>query len=417
MDNEPLFRCLRNHSNCKDEIRYALDTENQELKSLTPCKLLSLSGFLIGSMLMCSCSSYDLICNMSIGSVQSPILHQNNCAYPGLTSLPDGGMLVAYACPGGVIGTQISTDNGLTWVPNTPVPVNGPASLTLLPDGEIFLSTSVTSASGIGTPAFSIGTISKGGALSWSGLSLINVLGWTHGCWAMSPVISLQNGRLLWPVWCYSSSLSGWPGSSLVLISDDGGSSWGQQVVVGNGSADKMDYDEAALAAYPNGDVVMIMRQSNNFDADEYGSWWRSLSKDDGNSWSVPVEVADTGVVGHPAITILNSGALVLLSRYHVSGTGSTGFATSWDEGQHFSRFRDLGFDASGTGDVYDAMAVRPDGTIGVATVHSNPGGKSTNVDYRTLVNQCPLVNAPAASLLAGAKSCSAFAHPSTSSP
>lgn len=171
---------------------------------------------------------------------------------------------------------------------------------------------------------------------------------------------------------------------------------------MGNANADGRDYDESATVVYPNGDIVMIIRHTNPGTTDRYGSYWRSMSTDNGTTWSSPTLVINSTVVGRPTLALLPSGGLVLMSRFEDGGAGSmTGFATSWDEGITFSSFTNLGIGAPYS-DNYDAMALLQDGSIAVVTVHSNSGGKSNNIDYRNLVSRCsqPLVTAELASCL-----------------
>ncbi len=362
-----------------------------------------LTAMLTLSLAVCGCVATS-ICNVSVGPTEGIVLHGINCAYPGLVKLPDGNLLSALACPGPLISVELSTDKGVTWAPNSAIPINGSEdSLTLLPNGTLFLSTSIQPQSGPGEPTYLIGTIGPGDSITWSGPVSVSTPGWTKGCWAVSPLVHLTNGDLLWPVWCYSDATGALPGSSTVLLSSDGGKTWPKQVVVGNASTDGRDYDESAAVVYPNGDIVMIIRHTNPGTTDRYGSYWRSMSTDNGDTWSPPTLVIDSTVVGRPTLALLPSGGLVLMSRFEDGGGGSmTGFATSWDEGLTFSSFTNLGIGAPYS-DNYDAMALLQDGSIAVVTVHSNSGGKTNNIDYRNLVSRCsqPLLTADQASCFA----------------
>jgi hypothetical protein len=173
------------------------------------------------------------------------------------------------------------------------------------------------------------------------------------------------------------------------MLSTDGGLTWPKQVTVGDG-ASGMDYDESAAVVYPNGDIVMIIRHTNQGPSDQYGSYWRSKSNDGGNTWSDPVEVVNNVLVGRPTIGLLPSGGLVLLGRANIADINTTAFGTSWDEGLRFSNFIGLGVDnVPGTMDVYDAMSLLPDGTLAVVTAHLNDSENTTDIDYRNLVDNC----------------------------
>lgn len=340
----------------------------------------------------CLSASINYTCNLTISTIKAVVLHGENCAYPGLVRLPNNALLAAYSC--GSIKTSISYDNGATWTSlgSVDFPNASVLSLSLLPDGDIFLSTSYNPSSGIGVPAYVLGQISsKDGSISWGNPILVNTPNWANGCWAVSPLINLGSNRLLWPVWCYSNSSSSEYGSSTVLVSTDGGKTWNTQITVANGDKDGRDYDESAGVVYGDGEVVMIMRHTNPGSTDIYGSWWYTHSLDSGNTWSSPKKVADSTYVGRPSVVLLNNGSLLLVGRARTLPNSSTGYAVSRDRGLSFSQFNDLGFDVVDTFDVYSALTLLSDGSVGVVTTHSNSGGKTTNIDYRNLRDECGL--------------------------
>jgi hypothetical protein len=156
--------------------------------------------------------------------------------------------------------------------------------LTVLSNQKLFLAfDQENSVTGLGNPAYMLGTIGVSDAIKWTDPVTVTTPSQWASCWAPSPVVQLSNGNILWPVWCQHSI--GYY-SSTVLISTDGGATWPTQVIVGNGLKDGRNYDESALAVYPNGDVVMILRQTT---IEPYGSWWRSKSIDGGSTWTAPV--------------------------------------------------------------------------------------------------------------------------------
>lgn len=371
------------------------DTISVKLQAITLLAIILIFG-------LAGCGNGNHICNVSLGSTQGVIFHDNHnhCAYPGLLTLPDGNLLAAYSCESGVgadgnlygprIELQTSTDNGASWYPNTPVFFSATVvSLSLLSNGTIFLSTSTDPTLGPGVPTYFIGNIGSGDAVTWSDPVFVSTTGWNWGCWAVSPLVQSANGDLLWPVWCYSDITGGLPGSSTVLISKDGGATWPKQVIVGNAYANRTDYDESAAVVYPNGDIVVIIRHTSSGEAD--GSWFRAKSTDNGSTWSRPQPVVNNHIVGRPALALLPSGALVLMGRAQIGDSETTAFATSWDEGLSFSRFATL--ELSGPNhDMYDAMSLRPDGTIGVISTHGTFDEKTVDGDYRDLVNSCPIL-------------------------
>jgi len=303
----------------------------------------------IASLCGCGNNLANLTCNVSIGPTQDIINHDSTsgCINPGLATLPDGNLLAAFYCVGnGSIMTQLSTDRGSTW--SSGIQVNtginaSVVSLSLLHDGKLFLSTNLLPASGNNKLAYMIGTIGTGDVITWSAPVSVSTPGSIYSCWAVSPVVYLGNGNLLWPVWCYNDPAGNLPGSSTVLMSTDSGVTWPKQVTVANGVTDDRDYDESAAVVYPNGDIVMIIRQTTGCNGTDYcGSYWRSKSTDGGNTWSAPVEAANYVYVGRPTLALLPSGGLVLMGRAQINGVSTTGFGTSWDEGLSFSPVIDL---------------------------------------------------------------------------
>ena len=356
----------------------------------------SVAALFVMSLAVCGCESGNLICNVSIGSTQSAISRGTPCMEPGLVTLPDGNLLAAFNCTMSIM-TQMSKDSGSTWSSSIQVDTGGinpsEVSLSLLHDGKLFLSTNLLPASGNSMVVYMIGTIGTGDVITWSAPVSVSTPGSIYSCWAVSPVVYLGNGNLLWPVWCYNDLAGNLPGSSTVLLSTDGGVTWPKQITVGNAITDGREYDESAAVVYPNGDIVMIIRHTNPGPSDQYGSYWRSKSNDGGSTWSDPVEVVNNGYIGRPALGLLPSGGLVLLSRAEIAGIPTTAFGTSWDEGVSFSNFPGLGVDnVPGTMDVSDAMSLLPNGTLAVVTVHINDSDNTTDIDYRNLVDNCPSV-------------------------
>ena len=347
-------------------------------------------GLSAAFLLMCGCDGtfVNHRCNVSFGPTQGILIHNsNNCIQPGLVVLPDGNLLAAYQCDFTTLTTQLSSDNGATWGSANTFPLGSNyVALSLLPNGNLFLSTSKFDR--VPLPFYMIGTIGHGDAISWGPPVFVSTPTWKNGCMAGSPVVRLSNGNLLWPLACLSDNdeSAGLPNSSTVLLSADGGLTWPTQITVGDSTADKRDYDESAAAVYPNGDIIMIMRQTTKEPA---GMLWRSKSTDNGLSWSKPVLVVNREIVGRPTLALLPSGGLVLLGRAVVKGVSTTGFATSWDEGLTYSDFADLAVRGPvGNFDQYDAMALLSDGSIGVVGAHGEVG-KNSNVDFRNLVDYC----------------------------
>jgi hypothetical protein len=329
--------------------------------------------------------------NVKLGSVQGELNHSDGaCRNPGLVTLTDGHLLASYECNGAMIYSQLSVDGGTTWSglvdAYTPAPgyAIGLTNLTMMMSGQIWLTFDDVPNTGPNELTAIAGVPNALDEITWMNRMIASYDGseWSGGCWSGGPIIQLKNGSLLWPAYCITSPSAN--RTSTVLLSSDAGTSW-TQVIVGNAVADGRDYDESALAVMPCGDIVMIMRNTENFSADIVGTYWRSVSADGGLSWSAPVEAANATDVSRPTLAVLPRGGLVLMGRALLNGMkGATGFATSWDEGRTFTAFADLGVTGPGLGwDQYDAMSTLPDGTIAVVTTH---GTGTANIDYRSLV-------------------------------
>lgn len=325
--------------------------------------------------------------NVTLGTVQGVLNHSDAaCAYPGLITLPDGNLLASYDCDHTDVFTQLSTDSGRTWS----APVNaytGPAgsldltNLTLLNFGEVWLTFDYAPAGGLNVLMGLSGLPNAADEITWSKQFVVDYDSslWTASCNIGGPVVQLRNGDLLLPSFCGQSPLVNY--SSTVFRSTDGGTTW-TQTIVGNAQIDGRDYDESALAVMPTGDIVMMMRHTNNSSADISGTYWRSVSTDGGLTWSKPVEALNATNVSRPALVVIPGGGLVLMGRSALED--STGFATSWDEGLTFTPMSPLGVTGPGLGiDQYDAMSLLPDQTIAVVTTH---GTGFVNVDYRNLI-------------------------------
>jgi hypothetical protein len=331
---------------------------------------ISAAGLSVAILTGCGYSKIDEnhTCNVSLGPARGSLTHNADaCIQPGLVVLPDGNLLAAYPCKATTLTTQLSLDNGATWGSTTTFKLGSNfVALSLLPNGKLFLSSS----NHVQMPFYMIGTIGHDDAISWGPIVYVSTPKWKKGCLAGAPVVTLANGTLLWPLSCNDNITGDYPNSSTILLSTDGGSTWPTQITVGNAAIDNRDYNESAAAVYPNGDIIMIIRQTTK---EPGGMWWRSKSTDNGLSWSKPVPAVNNKIVGRPTLALLPSGGLVLLGRAQISGVSTTGFGTSWDEGLTYSYFTDLGVNGPvDRFDEYDAMTLLKDGSIGVITAHGD---------------------------------------------
>ena len=205
----------------------------------------------------------------------------------GLVTLNDGRLLASYQCNGGAIYSQLSVDGGTTWsgFVDTYSPAPGYAigltNLTMMRSGQVWLTFDDVPDTGANELTAIAGVPNAQDEITWTNrlIASYDRSQWSGGCWSGGPVVQLRDGSLLWPAYCIASPSAN--RTSTVLRSSDAGTSW-TQVTVGNAAVDGRDYDESALAVLPCGNVVMIMRNTENLSADIVGTYWRSVSADGG---------------------------------------------------------------------------------------------------------------------------------------
>jgi hypothetical protein len=292
--------------------------------------------------------------------------------WPGLVTLPDGNLLAIYMRGGGLaVNTSLSADHGATW--QRPASLALPAgynslyaSLTLLSNGKLFLAWSFENVSTHhGNPIYSVGTIGAGDAIRW-GAPVSIPTGGQNYCWEPSPVVQLSSTKLLLPIWCYSNSTAEAPYTSGAVLSNDLGVTWSPFNVIGTPVSSTNGYDEGAAQAFPNGDVVMIMRHTST---DPYGAYARSVSHDGGMTWSPPVDVIRPKMIGRPSLLLLSSGQFILVGRVQLNGASTTGGAISMDEGASWTPISNIAVGGE-VGDQYDALTLELDGSMGMVQAH-----------------------------------------------
>lgn len=164
--------------------------------------------------------------------------------------------------------------------------------------------------------------------------------------------------------------------------------SWGNLTVVAAGTVSE-EYDEANAVQLPTGRIVMILR--HDLGATGYA---RSVSDDDGVTWSTPVNVitqSPGNTMGKPSICLLSSGLMFMLCRGPLKDTV---FATSNDYGVTWSAFTVFG--AAGQWYEYASVVALADGTIGAA-IAQQPAtdGTVSTVVYQRFSALGAIVGAP----------------------
>jgi hypothetical protein len=309
--------------------------------------------------------------------------------YPGLVKLPSGNLLEIHTTTAAV-SVNLLTMNGNIFTSITaesaPTIPGGYAlyyaSLTLLSNNTVFLAYSLqqTGGSQLAAPGYIIGTLS-GDTVAWGSYSAITMAGQSW-CYDPSPVIQLSNGNLMLPIWCGQAGAAPaeYPLTSGVITSTNLGSTWSSYTIVGSVSNDpgpsSNGYDESALALYPNGDVIDLMRREY-LTGDPDSCYAVSVLKSGSGTWSSPVNLGFPAAgsipcygAGRPTVMVYQ-GQLILIGRTLQTDTGGYTGTAAWistDEGNTWTPQTSLVFGkiSNTHGDQYDAMTLLPNGSIGL---------------------------------------------------
>ncbi|MBI2298452.1 MAG: exo-alpha-sialidase [Armatimonadetes bacterium] len=280
---------------------------------------------------VCRCANGDLVCVFYAG--------YDHISLPR-PDLPRGARVCSVR----------STDDGRTWGPatvvaDTPWDDRDP-SVTCLRNGNLICNWFTYYAGGDARPE----NTSRYKEL-WTCASTDHGQTWTephlvpstaNAHWGTSsPMIELRDGTLLWPIYReYTEPLRCW---SACLRSTDHGETWSDPIFVDEGNDDN---DEPAFIERPDGSVLCPMR-SNPGD-----SMWRSVSTDQGRSWSRSEKV---GFPGHAPYLLYAD--RVLLLGHRLPGTS---LHWSLDDGETWS----AGLQLDECIGAYPSMVRLRDGTV-----------------------------------------------------
>ncbi len=177
----------------------------------------------------------------------------------------------------------------------------------------------------------------------------------------VGPVIT-HEGTYILPVWGrFDLKKEPMHVSSFVLRTMDGGDTWTTGLVA-DGTEHALDFNETSIAQVPNGDLVAVMRTTDQVHL------WTAISKDDGETWE---GLRDSGMRGStPYIVVTKDGILAALySRRQTSlGFETTGLwacvsrdnGATWDVGHQVPLVEtgDEFFDG------YPGAVALPDGSV-----------------------------------------------------
>jgi hypothetical protein len=262
-------------------------------------------------------------------------------AFPGLCLCPDGSLLATWRsasahgwAPGSTTKAARSYDLGQTWsapwtIYTNPAQDIGYGMLTTLSDGRIACIGQYRSAAPA-TGSLCVIMFSHDNGLNW-GPSAVVPFTFTDYSYAAGNVIELLDGSLL--AIGYGKNTADTFSSTRTLRSLDGGVTWQDERVVANGPGTSNNFNEATIGRLPNGQIMALIRSE-----DTPRKIWRSVSTDEGLSWSTATALFEGW--GRPAWARLSSGGVVM--TYRGNTDLSHLYRTSWDNGVTWTSPRQL---------------------------------------------------------------------------
>lgn len=282
-------------------------------------------------------------------------------AFPGMTTLGTRWHAIyrfggAHNSPMGTVDYIYSDDAGATWIP--------PGSATTLytapnpsdaRDPFIMASSSgrlivgYDHRSPYNADAFSAWLIySDDDGATWSSEYEVASATYDYTIFT-SQGIELPGGDILIPAFANDS---GGPYKALVFKSEDDGATVSSEVVIAD---DTNDFEETQIRRLASGDIIALMRDTAN------ACIWRSVSSDDGATWSAPTNVLTAN--GRPDFVEITPGLLFMQLRNNNANSYAR-FTYSDDDGETWAALQNV----DGASDVlmYSAPVVTSDGEVAV---------------------------------------------------
>ena len=170
-----------------------------------------------------------------------------------------------------------------------------------------------------------------------------------------------------------------WYQRVVLFFSKDNGAAWGDMAVVGFDPTGRIFNWDQRMGVAGNGTTAAYAWTYDN-EARKYLNIHRRLSTDNGNSWSVPVDIGVTDQAGHPAI--LSDGRVFLcwVDRFHthsIRARLSPGIVQDFDADSEIELYNHSSPQSRGdkqdtTGDMLEDMSLW---TFGLPYAEALPGG------------------------------------------
>lgn len=301
-------------------------------------------------------------------------------AFPCVTKLANGDLLCVFYAgyghvsmpnanlpKGGRVAGVRSTDGGKTWsapftVVDTRLDDRDP-SVVQLSDGRLLCNFfAYRGPKGMGRWCQLMVAESRDNGRTWSDAWPIYSY-FTEAAGTSAPILELDNGDLLMPIYGFNRGESRTQYASGVIRSTDGGRTWGDYVMIDDDPAHKAC--EPALCKLPDGRILCMMRPT----------MVQSYSADGGHTWSKPTPVGFRGDA--PDVICTKSGLLVSAQRLNgTSAIVSDDLGKTWHGPYQIDT----------VGGAYPSMVEMEDGTILCVYYEEGKGSNIRAVLFRPSV-------------------------------
>ena len=259
-------------------------------------------------------------------------------AFPSVEKLNNGDLVCVFrrgkshVSPDGNILLSRSKNKGQSWfaadtIISTRLDCRDP-SVMELKDGSLLLNFFQSNYNSSGKIIGALGVFvsrSFDGGLSWYSPKMVVLENFD---WAAcsAKILELKDGTLLLPLY---AGRKGEKSTALVAVSRDLGRNWEEFHDVAFDSSGKIDFNEPALCALPDGRIMCILRTAGD------GHFqYKSFSKDGGITWSPPERTSLQG----QASSLLLTNENILICAYRDFSPNGTSYSVSYDYGTTFEK-------------------------------------------------------------------------------
>ncbi len=263
---------------------------------------------------------------------------QEHLAFPSVEKLNNGDLVCVFrrgkghVSPDGNILLCRSKNNGQSWsaadtIISTRLDCRDP-SIAELKDGSLLLNFFQSRYDNTGKIIGALGVFisrSFDSGLSWYSPKMVILEDFD---WAAcsAKIVELQDGTLLLPLY---AGRKGEKSTALVAVSHDLGRNWDEMHTIAFDSTGKIDFNEPAFCVFPDGRILCVLRTAGD------GHFlYKSFSRDDGITWSLPERTSLQG----QAPSLLLTSENILVCAYRDFSPSGTSYSLSYDYGTTFEK-------------------------------------------------------------------------------